>query len=179
MSELAKRYARALFALRQDEPRFLEDVAFLTGTPSFWAALKNPCIPVKQKHAALDRLLGQKTGPLFLNFYKLLCDRGRISLLPGIREAYHGCVMEHENAADAWMRCLTPPPDAQREALCRLLCKKHGKTRIDLHIVEDPSLMGGFVLEIEGIAYDRSIRGMLRNMRRDFERGERFEQQAR
>lgn len=179
MSELAKRYAAALFALRRDEPRLREDIAFLTGAPALWAALKNPCIPVKQKHAVLDRLLGHKAEPLFLNFYKLLCDRGRVSLLPDIRQAYHSCVMRYENAADAWMRCVTTPPEAQRDALCAMLCEKHGKTRIDLHIVEDPSLMGGFVLEIEGIAYDRSIRGMLRNMRRDFERGEGLEQQTR
>lgn len=179
MSGLAKRYAMALLELCEDEPRLRADAALLTGTPALWAALKNPCIPVREKHAVLDRLLGEKTGPLFLNFYKLLCDRGRISLLPGIREAYHDCVMGRENAADAWMRCVTPPPKAQRDALCAMLCEKHGKTRVDLHIVEDPSLMGGFVLEIEGIAYDRSIRGMLRNMRRDFERGERFEQQTR
>lgn len=165
MSEPAGRYAQALFSLAADEPRLQADAALLTGDEALWAALKNPCIPVSQKHAVLDRLLGGETRPLFLNFYKLLCDRGRVGLLPEIMAAYHQCVLESGNAAEAVMRCVTPPPEAQRESLARALCRLHGKQRVDLRIVQDPSLMGGFVLEIGDVAYDRSIRGMLRNMR--------------
>lgn len=178
MSELAKRYAQALFSLRQDEPRLQKDTELLTGTPALWAALKNPCIPTVQKNAVLERLLGKETGPLFLNFYKLLCERGRIALLPDIAAAYHRCALDSENTAEAWMRCVIPPPEGQKEALCAALCRRHGKTRVNLHIVEDPSLMGGFVLEIGGVAYDRSIRGLFRNMRRDFGRGEWLERKT-
>lgn len=162
MSELARRYAKALFALHRDEPRLRKDAALLT-QPALWTALRSPCIPLAQKNAVLERLLGQES-PLFLNFYKLLCARGRISLLEEIVAAYHDQALARENAADAVLRCAVPPAPAQEKALAAALCQKHGKSRVELRVREDPSLLGGFVLEIEGKSYDRSVAGMLRDM---------------
>ena len=82
MRPLEQRYAQALFELTQEEAQFRSDTEFLTGDSSLWKVLCSPCVSTAEKHALLERLLRDKTTPLLLNFYRLLCDRERIFLLP-------------------------------------------------------------------------------------------------
>ncbi|MDY4785606.1 F0F1 ATP synthase subunit delta [Pygmaiobacter massiliensis] len=45
-----------------------------------------------------------------------------------------------------------------------MLCKLHHKRFVRLEIQQDPTLLGGFLLEIEGVRYDRSVRSRLENL---------------
>ena len=36
----------------------------------------------------------------------------------------------------------------------------------------DPQLLGGFVLQLKGVTYDKSVRGMLRDLRRSLKERE-------
>ena len=55
------------------------------------------------------------------------------------------------------------------EKLRRALCRLHGKDDIQFEIQIDPQLLGGFTLELEGVLYDKSVRGALKEMRRYLE----------
>ena len=50
--------------------------------------------------------------------------------------------------------------DKLRRALCRL----HRKKDIQFDLRVDPELLGGFTLGIEGVTYDKSVRGALRRL---------------
>ena len=50
--------------------------------------------------------------------------------------------------------------DKLRRALCRL----HRKKDIQFDLRVDPALLGGFTLDIEGVTYDKSVRGALRRL---------------
>ena len=145
MRPLEQRYAQALFELTQEEAQFRSDT---------------------EKHALLERLLRDKTTPLLLNFYRLLCDRERIFLLPRILTCYHALCLDAEQAAEATLRCARPLAEADREQLSQALCRLHGKNRVELLTRLDPSLIGGFVIQLGDMTYDKSVRGMLRGLQR-------------
>ena len=166
MRPLEQRYAQALFELTQEEAQFRSDTEFLTGDSSLWKVLCSPCVSTAEKHALLERLLRDKTTPLLLNFYRLLCDRERIFLLPRILTYYHALCLDAEQAAEATLRCARPLAEADREQLSQALCRLHGKNRVELLTRLDPSLIGGFVIQLGDMTYDKSVRGMLRGLQR-------------
>lgn len=166
MRPLELRYAQALFELTQQEAQFRSDTQLLTGNSALWKVLCSPCVGTAEKHALLERLFRGKTSPLLLNFYRLLCDRGRVSLLPRILTCYHVCCLDAEHAAEATLRCARPLAETDREQLSQALCRLHGKNRVDLLTRLDPSLIGGFVVQLGDTTYDKSVRGMLRGLQR-------------
>ena len=166
MNPLAERYARALFLITRGEEDLREICALFTGTPALWEALTSPAISVQEKHAVLDRLPQLADRPVLLHFTKLLADKGRMSLLPEIVTAFSALILELRNAATCVMTCVRPPKAEQQARIKEMLCKLHGKSEVLLDIRIDPALLGGFLLEIEGVTYDKSVRGQLRRLSR-------------
>ena len=59
--------------------------------------------------------------------------------------------------------------EAELEKLKKALCRLHKKKDIVFDIRTDPSLVGGFTLELEGVTYDKSVRGALSGLSRQLE----------
>ena len=66
---------------------------------------------------------------------------------------------------DAFKESLVEELEKLRAALCRL----HHKKEIVFDVRTDPALLGGFTLDIEGVRYDKSVRGALGRMGRQLE----------
>lgn len=178
MSPLEARYARALFEalppeerLRAEEPLRARAELF-TGTPALWRALTSPCVRPEEKDALLRRLTEGSAPPILADFFRLLCAKGRIGLLPGVLREYHALCLEAENAAEGVVRSARPLPDGEAERLAAALCRKHGKSRVELRRETDPSLLGGFVLRLGDTVYEKSVRGMLGGLRRSLKERE-------
>ena len=75
--------------------------------------------------------------------------------------------MRSERKLIAYLRYVTAPSKAQLKNMEKLICKKHDCSGVEWQMTEDPSLIGGFILTVDGITYDRSIDGRLRNMTRN------------
>lgn len=161
MKALEAKYAKALFSVIQDEKQLSGDVQLLSGSRPLWSALSNPCVRPEEKISAVERILGESTHPAMLNLYRILCRRGKITLLPGILKEYCALSLDAENAAQALVRCARPMAQPQLDKLAQALCKIHGKARVDLDVQIEPSLLGGFVLQLGDMIYDKSGRGML------------------
>ena len=55
------------------------------------------------------------------------------------------------------------------EKLRAALCRLHHKKEVVFDVRTDPALLGGFTLDIEGVRYDKSVRGALGRMGRQLE----------
>lgn len=166
MRTLEARYAMALFQLTHDEEGLRRGVESLTGDETLWQALNNPCISREEKDKVLCRLLEGEVGPALLNFFRLVCRRERFALLPAIEREYHLLALKAEGGAQAVYRCAREPEQGDLEKIGEALRKRHGLSKVEFHVVVDPELMGGFMVQLEGVTYDKSVRGMLRAMRR-------------
>ena len=171
MRTLETRYALALFELTQNEEGLQAGAELITGNAPLWQALNNPCVPVVEKDRVLCRLL-EGTDPVLLDFFRLLCRRERLSLLPAVVERYHQLKLQAEGGAQAVFTCARQPDPEDLKRIGEVLKKRHGLSKVEFRVALDPQLMGGFLVQLEGVTYDKSVRGMLRSLRRSLKERE-------
>lgn len=169
MNELARRYAQALYQVSPDEHALRITAQGLLETTAVWESLCSPAVQAEEKQRLLARLPGLSSHATLLRFYQLLARKGRMPILPLVLEAFHEKVLQKENAARCVMTCVHVPDQMEQEQICALLCRLHQKTAVHLEIRTDPSLLGGFTLELEGVTYDKSVRGALAGLARQLE----------
>ena len=169
MSELARRYAQALFELSPDEEALRAAAGALTGDAALWECLRSPAIQPREKEKVLDRLDLWEGRRALRGFFGLLAQKGRMNLLPDILNAFHDLALAGRGAARCRLCCARPLDPAQLEKLRLALCRLHHKRDVEFEVRVDPALLGGFTLEIEGVRYDKSVRGALAGLTRQLE----------
>lgn len=172
MRTLETRYALALLELTGDEAALEAGAARLMGEPALWQALLNPCIPAGEKDRVLCRALEGTAEGALLGFFRLLCRRERLPLLPAIRQRYHQLKLEREGGAQALFCCAREPAPEDLARIGEALEKRRGLSRVEFSVRLQPELLGGFVIHLGGVTYDKSVRGMLRGLRRSLKERE-------
>ncbi len=166
MSYLAKRYARALMETGCPESQLKEAAASVLDQPLIWDALLCPIIHLSEKDAVLKTLPSFADVPLLLRFFHVLIENGRIALLPDITEEFHQMSLLQNKAAQCHVTCCQIPDEALQQRLRQALCRLHNKLDVQFVFHIDPTLLGGFILQIDGQTYDQSIRGRLLGLSR-------------
>lgn len=169
MSYLARRYANALMDAGVEPSSFQRVTQGILDCPELWEALMNPAIWPGEKIAVLEALPEVSQEPMLLRFFTLLAENRRLRLLPDIKEAFQRLLQESQNVASCVMRCVRIPDADLIERMKRMLCQVQKKEDVTMTFVIDPSLIGGFILTIEGVSYDRSVRGRLQGLSRYLE----------
>jgi F-type H+-transporting ATPase subunit delta len=169
MSLVASRYAGALFETGCPEA-VLKDTAalFLENEPLF-QAMTSPAVRLEEKQAVLHRLPFASCPAALMNFYNLLAKKGAFVLLPDILREYHLLVLKKANQTQCVMRCAQMPAEETVVKLAKALCKVHKRDGVEMQVVVDPSLLGGFILEIDGITYNKSVSGQLHRLARSLQ----------
>lgn len=169
MSELARRYAEALYDLSPDEEPLRATAQALMADGTLWECLCSPAVQPWEKARVLSRLPALDGRGRLLHFYRLLAEKGRMALLSEILETFHALALDRQGTARCRLTCVRRPGEEALEKLKKALCKLHKKRDIVFDIQIDPSLLGGFTLELEGVTYDKSVRGALSGLKRQLE----------
>ena len=171
MSNIAQEYAVALRTAGGSLEQLTKSAAYLTAHKALWEALCSPAVEAHEKNAVLARLPEFPTGDTLQAFYVLLAKNGRFALLPDIVVAYQQLERREQGDGLCVLRCARDPGDDTLGALARFLCKQQAKQSLTFDIVVDPEVLGGFVLEIDGITYDKSVRGQLHALAQRLQKG--------
>lgn len=163
MSAVARRYAKALFALARERKQEeaiaaeLNQVAELVRNPEIAVAWNNPLLTAAERRQ-LTRVLRQQLNlsELFGQFLEYLAEHKRLEALPSIRDHYERLLDEAANRTRARIVTALPLTEAELEQIVQLLRQRTGKTVLAT-TAEDPSLVGGFVVEVEGKVFDASV----------------------
>ncbi|MBC7328986.1 ATP synthase F1 subunit delta [bacterium] len=161
---IARRYAEAFLetASEEDLANLLDAVERLKkGKTLFYLSL--PSFGIQQKEEFLLSFLPSLSENT-RRFLFLLLSKRRISLLPEIGEELIRLKREKEGIALALVRSPIPLLSEERELLRKILENKFAK-RIILEEEIDPSLIGGFTVEVEGNMIDASLKGFLIRLR--------------
>ncbi len=171
-SNIAKRYARAFFAIAAEEKlyeEFSRELArfsiVLKENQNLSEFLANPVFDQPDKKAVLESILTKiAVSPLTANFLKLLVDKRRIGILPDIEGSYRELM---DNALKRVRVSVTTAFPLTGELSTRLRARLEELTgrEVELHVIEDPTLLGGIVVRVGDTLYDGSIRTQLNNMR--------------
>ena len=151
MSQLSRTYAQALYQADPGAGEALAETArAVTQDAALWQALTSPAVQARETEGVLAR-------------------KGRMALLPGIVEEFGLLALAGRGAARCVMACARAPEPGDLERLRRALCALHHKQDIEMDVHVDPALLGGFTLTLEGVTYDKSVRGALEGIRRRME----------
>lgn len=166
---MAYRYAEALYTVSPDEESLKATAQAIMGDAVLWESLCSPAVQAWEKERVLERLPFLEGHSPLLNFYRLLAEKSRMELLPDILDAFRDVVLANRGCARCVLTCVRVPGEAELKKLRYALCRLHHKQDVVFDIRTDPSLMGGFTLEIEGVTYDKSVRGALAGLTRQLE----------
>ena len=167
MSETPQRYAAALFGAAGDDAKAVRAAAeALMADKSLWNALQSKAVTLAEKKqllAGAAELDGQDALKAFLG---LLAEAEAMDSLPAILAEYSRLALAAQGGVECRVTCARQPDEATQEAIRQAVCKLRGAKNAVLEIAIDPSILGGFVLDVEGVTYDRSVKGRLDRLAR-------------
>lgn len=155
-------YAKLLYSLNVKEEIVNKSKQLLGGCSELLEILDNPVVNKKEKASVIDALFEKEIA----GFFKLLCDNEVIGTFSDIIEAYEDLVLEHKNIMKAKLSYAIRPDDKQLEEIKEMLCNKYRKSGVFIDLVEDSSLLGGYILYVGNTEYDKSIRGALTELQK-------------
>lgn len=162
----AVNYAVALYELNIPLSAVQASEEILQRNPALQKALENPVVPQREKDAIIPRVFPKEC----VNLLRVLCLHGRIGLLSQVREAYEDYIRQQNQALRATLACVTPPDAATQARLKDFIRKKHHAKEVELEIVQDSSLVGGFILSCGDSVYDWSLSGRIQRMKQTLTR---------
>ncbi len=171
-SEIAKRYARALFEIAREEDAIEAIYGELKGFLSLLEQSKdlaeffaNPVFDSSDKAAVMGDILEKvKASTTTSNFLKLLVEKRRIEALGQIEECYRRYMDDVLKKVRVDVKTAFP---LSSELSARIKEQMEGLTgkNIEMVIDEDPSLLGGVVIGVGDTLYDGSVRAQLNSIR--------------
>lgn len=156
MNQLIENFAKALYELNISRESIQKARKHLE-MDELYRALSNPVIRKKEKLAVIDTVFSNEIK----NFLKVLCDYDSFPVIFQILQAYEDLLLRNNNGIKAVVCYVSRPNEEELIKIKEAVCIKHKKTVVVLELREDPSLIGGFTLQVGDILYDKSIRGAL------------------
>ena len=170
-SQLASRYARALYTLARDagtadavfdEMRVVAEA--LTADADVVAFLSSALIRPADKVKAVTKLTESiKLEASLKNFLLVLARKNRLSLFAQMVEAYQVINDEAHGVTRGTVRSATVLGPDERTQISELVSRAT-KKQVILTYKEDPSLLGGLVAEVGSFTFDDSLISHLRRM---------------
>lgn len=176
MAQIAKEYAEALFALAQEEGRenaYAEALALVNSLlaeyPAYRELLASPALPRKERAALLTEAFADRIPEPVLSFLCLFCERGHVHSLEDCTAEYAALYRASRELSVAEVVSAVPLTEAQRTALTKKLEKQCGH-RVTATYTEDPSLLGGVIVRMDGKVWDGSLLHRLRDVKEVMDR---------
>jgi F-type H+-transporting ATPase subunit delta len=166
----AKRYARAVFALAEEERAIDEWVRRLTAVrqlmsdPEVASVLTNPTIATEQRMALISDA-PHLLDPEATNLAKLLIESSRVRDIGAIEEEFQRLADDAAGRVRATVTTAVELTPKDRDRVEDELSKRLGK-EIRMQVVVDPRILGGLKLQYGDRLVDASVSTRLQQLRR-------------
>lgn len=173
MSDLAvcRRYAAALLEEAEEKGILAQvdaDVAMtrtaLEESRELHLLFMSPVISIAKKDSIIIKLFADHVTEVFQKFLLLLNEKGREHLILDVLGEYRAHRNEQMGIVEAEARTAMALSDPEVEALRELLASRTGAD-VQLHVEEDPALLGGIVVRVGDTVYDGSLKRKLSALR--------------
>lgn len=135
--------------------------------PTFRAFLTDPGIGSAERAAVVERAFKGRVSPLLWNTFGVLAAKGRLNLLPDLAAAYQELLDRRLGKVDVDVTVPRQLDEAELEQVRQAVARALGKQAV-VRQREDPSLVGGIVLQVGDRLIDGSVKAQLESMRRRF-----------
>ena len=162
MNRVSDAYAKALFETGVPSGDIERADEIFSACPELQEALSSPVIPFKEKERVIEKLFPESlTG-----FFKVLCRNGRASETREIFRSYRSLNRRAMGCIKATLEYVTPLTEEQKERFTEYIKRKTGYEKVELSLVYNPKIMGGFILRAGDFRYDRSTAKAVSDMKR-------------
>ena len=164
----AKRYAKAIFELAQDEGKVeewgkrLAQVRDVMSDPEVARVLTNPTIASEQRMDLVSNLFD---GGETTNLAKLLIESNRVHDVGAIEDEFQRLADEAAGRVRATVTTAVELTAKDRDRVVEELSKRLGK-RVQLDVLVDPRILGGLKLQYGDRLVDASVATRLQQLRR-------------
>lgn len=175
-SSLAKRYARALFSLGEEEGLIekigdnLEDFsqALSANQQELFLVFTNPIIAVEELLPIVNTLAEKmKLEPLTANFISLLLEKSRIALFFEISAIYRDMTDKKLGKVRAFVETAVDISAEEKQEIQKSLAIANNVELDNLLVAykTNPNLIGGIIAKVGDTLYDASIRTRLQDIK--------------
>ncbi len=120
--------------------------------------LNNPNYSDEEKQQVIDELFAPSVKSFILTLSKnCQCDD-----LKEVIDKYIVELDKKNNVTHATVSCVTPPTDEQLKVIVDFIKKETESKDVQVDVKEDKSLVGGFVISVEGKEYDFSLKAKMK-----------------
>jgi F-type H+-transporting ATPase subunit delta len=161
----ARRYAEAIFQFHLETcADQLDTAAELLASDDAERVLDNPSLPVRERQAAVDRVLEGRVDDPVRRLVDLLVERGKVDLLPRVAAEYRRLLNRQSGVVSAVVTSAVALKDDEIAAITERVRAMTGDT-VDLRTAVDPDLIGGLTVQVGDRLLDASVRGRLERLR--------------
>ena len=173
MESVHKSYAVALFELAneakqlelyQEETKAISNI--LKDNKDFLNLLTNQFINKDDKKQLLDNVFKNKVDLMVLNFLKLLVDKQRFNITLDVFKEFNSLANEYRGIKEGVLYTASLLDEAKVKAIEAKIAQKIGK-KVELTMVKDETLIGGFKVVISDLVIDNSIKNKLESLKND------------
>ncbi len=175
INKIASRYAKSLLDLAKDQnkvERILEDVKTFkqaTENRDLYLLLKSPIVKADKKLSILKEIFEGKLDELTMAFVNIITKKGREAYLPEINEEF---IAQHRALNRISKIRVTTAEKMSDSDLASIKAKLQASTvtldNLEIETKIDPSIIGGFVIEIGDKLYDASVSHKLDELKKQF-----------
>jgi F-type H+-transporting ATPase subunit delta len=168
MANVARRYANALIKLNANDHAkakstlvSLKVLAELFDNEESKRVLQSPVMPIDLKKNLLNYGLQQGEASADLKaLIDIIADAGRVKLIPKIVEEYQVFLDEMQGTVKAEVTTAVELNDSERQSVVDALSALI-KKKVEIQVMIDPSILGGFVANIGNYRIDLSLKSKL------------------
>ncbi|MGC4079381.1 MAG: ATP synthase F1 subunit delta [Rubrivivax sp.] len=172
---LASRYAKSLIDI-STEQNVLEDILkdmqmidmVCRQNRDFLMLMRSPVIKADKKFAIVDAIFNGRVAPLTAAFVKLLINKGREQNLDEIAQAFIQQYRFIKKIKTVRLTTAVPVDSEVIEVLKNKIAAAFSESNIQIETKTDPSLLGGFVLDLGDRQLDASVARDLNDIRKQF-----------
>jgi F-type H+-transporting ATPase subunit delta len=127
--------------------------------------LRNPQIESQTKRSVLESLL-EGGDPRFVNFVRLLVDKGRIDEVDEVHDEWERLLAREARVLELELTTAIELSDADANAIVEQIEQASGRRVVATRTI-DPGIIGGIVVQAGSQLLDASVRGRLNQLRQE------------
>jgi len=175
VSRIASRYAKSLIYFAQENNKLDEvrtDMALLDKaleSRDLVMLLKSPIVNELKKKEIFNVLFDGKLSDTTLGFLNIIMNKGREEYIPAISNEFEAQYKLMKGISEVKLTTATPISEANLSSIkAKLLSSNETSQEVEIDTIVDPSILGGFIIEIGDKLYNDSIAYKLSQMKKGF-----------
>ncbi len=175
VSTIAARYAKALMDLAEERNALdtvVENVKMFqecVQNRDLYLLLKSPIVKESKKIEIFKVLFDGRLDEITDGFFSIIMRKGREEYLPEIASEFMKQYKRRQKISSAKVTTAAPLSEESVDKIKKsLLASNLTDESLDLEVVVDPNILGGFIIEIEDKLYDASVAHKLEQIKKEF-----------